>query len=347
MDEQFVRSLVKESRKGKEQERSYELKVYIVLKKNNVALDESLVSYGDYKVNAIDKISGNMFKIGINNTTFYFEDSERFLIFYTAESSTTAITLEKYLEANRQLKRPWLEGYDFRKYIHDFVSKIGIIKGYSAKFEPFKMFTGYGITMRLWGERSDEILSKIKKDWNITPTGMKAEIYSDEVLTLSFRVTNNGKISLIKGREDLFISFVRYYLTTIEKIEKKYEYTPISLSFEDDIPQLTFNDKYILQMLTPENKPKKSKDIQKAVMDMLTKGGKKYGFIGYSVGDNKANVIDLNENKMLYVTVFEDRISVMAKNPSLADESLKHLHQKITEHIHPYVATKIEKMQTV
>jgi hypothetical protein len=347
MDEQFLRSLVKDSRKGKEQERPYELKVYIVLKTNNGALNETLTSCGDYKISAIEQIADNRFKVMINNTTFYCEVSERFLIFYTAESSTTAQILEKYLEINKQLKRPWLEGYDFRKYIHDFVSEIGIIKGYSAKFEPFKMFTGYGITMRLWGERSDEILGEIRKDWNITPIGIKAEIYSDKVLTLNFRITNNGKISFIKGREDLFISFISYYISTIQQIEKKYEYKPITLSYEDDIPQLKFNEKYVLQMLTPDNKPMNSKEIQKAVMEMLTKGGKKYGFIGYSVGDNKANVIDLNENKMLYVTVFEDRISIMAKNPTLADNSLKHLHQKITEHIHPYIATKIEKMQVV
>lgn len=348
MDEQFLRTLIKESTKGKEQERPYELKMYIVFIRDERSIDETIVSCNDYKVEKMESIGENNYRVVINNSTFYFEWSKNMIVFYTAKSSTTAQTLEKYIEANNFLKRPWLEGYDFRNYFQDFISKIGTIKGYSAKFEPFRMYTGYGITMRLWGERSDEILSGIKKEYNITPIGMKAEIYADEdqtQLNLSFRITNNGKISLIKGRIDLFISLVSYYISTIEKIQKNYVYTPISLSFEDEVPKLSFHERYILQILTSENKPKSSMEIQKAILEMLTKGGKKYGFIGYSIGENKANIIDIKENKMLFVTVFEDRVSVMAKNPTSADESLKHLHKEITEHIHPYVNTRVEKMQ--
>ena len=43
--------------------------------------------------------------------------------------------------------------------------------------------------------------------------------------------------------------------------------------------------------------------------------------------------------------VHKSKVTYPKEEQQKLGESLKHLHQEITEHIHPYVATKIEKRE--
>lgn len=344
MKEAFLEKLVRESKEEKETERRYELKSFVCLKRGKHSVEEIIQSTPRKDVSGPKQIYEKNFKITVHGRTFYLEDAGDVVIFYTTESSEQVKKLERFIEDNRLLITPWIEGYALREAVMDFVSKMGIISGYSAKFEPYRLFTGYAITMRIWGDKSDEILQRVRNEYDIAPFTIKGELRPEGEMAMKFRVTNQGKVSLVTGNAGIYLSFLSYFVGVVREAEKEYPVTQISEDVREGVRTLKLRERYVMEFLSSRKAGELSGSKREALLEMLTKGGKKYGFIGYRLGKNKANVLDLQERKMLYVTVFDDEMVVLSKNPTPSSESIKHLHREIVEHIHPYVQTRVEKI---
>lgn len=340
MNVELLQQLVSQRKKEKGDDRVPELKVYLAYIREPNPLENT----SNFRLNQLRKTDGSHY-ILINDVEVYSSFDGNICLFISTEESEKTKIIEKYIIENKKLGRPWVEGFVFRDKIQKFIADIGIINGYSALFDPYNEYTGYGITIRLWGSKSDEILEKIKGDYTITPKTIKAEIFGDDDSVLNFRIGNSGRISYINGDMRLFINLVKYFIEILKEIDELYDYVPIQEELTNSFHQLHFKQRFITKFLTPKGESQKlSKEAKNALLQMYTKGGKKFGFIGYSIGDNKANIVDINEKKSLYLTIFDDRISIIAKNPSEAKGALKNFHRVLTEHVCPYTSTEIENI---
>ena len=128
---------------------------------------------------------------------------------------------------NKYLKPLWIEGYSLKKFIDDYIKNKGVISGYSARFEPFRQYTGYGISLSLWGEKSNEILNKIKTEYTLAPSSIKIDLFDEFKDTiLSLRATSQGRVSYISGNLQLFHSFLIYYASILRYENKLYDLEP-------------------------------------------------------------------------------------------------------------------------
>ncbi len=306
------------------------------------------------------KMTGKNFRIHVQETSdrgfysledskFYYEEYEGMALFFTTEPSPKTKIIRNFIKANRALKMPWIEGYIFKDKIQNQITRIGEIKGYSAIFEPYNEYTDYGFTLKVWGRKSDEFLKYIKGKYKITPTRIKADLMDDGKKTLSFRISNDGQFSFIKGQLSLFLHLLYYYVSILKENLQNYEAEPIREKIYNDGVVLEFKDRFVINFSSqeegnphPNSSHRLEEDEKKALLELITTGGKKYGFFGYLVGENRANIIDLEERKMLFVTLFDDKMTVLARNPAHPTESLKRLHKAVVEHVYPYTFTSIE-----
>lgn len=347
MNFEILKQLLKKRRK--DGGRRKELKIYVA---HIVGENPLGKTRGNFKVNLIQNGSDVMF-YNIGDTEFYYEKYKNMALFFTVEPSEKTKIIKDFIKNNYALKKPWIEGYVFKDKIQNQITKIGEIKGYSATFEPYKEYTDYGLTLRIWGRKSNEFLKHIKNEYKITPKRIKADLMDNGRKTLSFRISNDGQFSYIGGHLDLFLHLLYYYVTILKENLQNYKAEPIKEEIVNDGIILEFKDRFIINFHSqkegnpnPNTPHSLNEDEKKALLELITTGGKKYGFFGYLVGENKANIIDLEEKKMLFVTLFDNKISVIARNPKHPTESLKRLHKAIVEHIYPYTNVNIESIGT-
>ena len=147
---------------------------------------------------------------------------------------------------------------------------------------------------------------------------------------------------MISGRSDLFLALIRYYSEVAKQSQHLYESEPTRVRVEGTQVRIEFRERYIFT-LAPSLRP----DEKEALEGMLTLGGMRYGFVGYELGEGRINVVDLEQRKILTITIADDRVAIYARNPSSADEAVKHVHRQIAEHIRPEVDIKVEKVLAV
>ena len=346
MDSEVLKQLLKERHKG--EGRRKELKVYIA---HIVGENPLNIKGRDFKATLSQDGSESGF-YNFGDLKFYYEEYKNMALFFTAEPSEKTKIIKDFIRKNRALKKPWIEGYVFKNEIQNQIASIGEIRGYSAIFEPYKEYTDYGCTLRIWGRKSDEFLKHIKGEYLITPKRIKADLVDNGKKTLSFRISNDGQFSYIKGHLDLFLHLLYYYINILKENLQNYEAEPIKEEMVSDGIILEFKERFVINFNSQkEGNPNPNiphslnEDEKKALLELITTGGKKYGFFGYLVGENKANIIDLEEKKMLFVTLFDNKMSVIARNPTHPTESLKRLHKTIVEHIYPYTHVDIESIR--
>lgn len=341
LDLRFLQNMYKLKKK---KEKGTELKIYssFILKED---FKFPISGFKIEKGGGLIKSDQNL--IFIDDVEAYYLKKDSFLHIATLEKTERSGIIEKYIETHPFLGQIYVEGFTFRKYIQDYIKERGIINEYSARFNPYNEYTGYGLTIKIWGKRSDEILDKIKRDYKITPIGLKANILEEDKPVLSFRAYNNGKVSYIRGNIELFYSFIKYYNSVVLEVNKNYTYRPMKERRIYDTKVLELHDECIFNFMDNRGEERKELDESEiaAFVDLLTKGGIKYGWVGYRVGKNKADILDLKKNKRLFITIKPEAMEVIAKNPSDTTESIKRLYKTIVENLYPYTTIRIKPLR--
>jgi len=181
--------------------------------------------------------------------------------------------------------------------------------------------------MRLWGAKSDEILNGIKTSYSVTPTSIEAEVrLGEKGEFMKVVMSNDGRIRPVDGR-----CHCRFWPPQL--LHSRLQGDPSLLRVRSPsrsrrrrcgVDELT--EEFLIYHSPERDKAGSWSDSQlRALKDLVTAGGMGYGFVGYLTDQDSANVVDLREHKTLMMTFAPEGVSVVARNPSSAQESMKRL----------------------
>lgn len=317
--------------------RANNLKIYVLFFVSNIN------EFEPEKRHQIKDGEENEFEINIDGNRIYFDQWSWGIIVYHSLEEDGTRQIDAYLRKHPDIRHPWIKKKQFEAYFDNIVQADGRIILERAYFNPFDDYTGYGMTIHLRGEKTSEIYEKIDKDYTIHPKTIGIELGLDGEF-LKLEITNYGRLSFSQGTPRAIILFLKNYLDFIQKCDGDFEFKLTSRDFVGDFSVLNTEEYISLVLSSGEKTGVSRKKRNKAIIDMLSFGGGGRKFIGMPISDDRINVLDLRERKILMISIHNDEVTVMAENPSEALPAIRHLVEAFATQIDPDVETRVMRI---
>ena len=303
----------------------------------------SFMAYIKEKCNKINEENNREYQCTLNNSVFYFDVWDWGILVYHTMDEEGTNEIEKFLRTQPVLRKPWIDKKGFEELCNEFAKQGGQIVSERCDFRPYNDYSGYDMTLEVRGERTDEVIKRMKKEYVLHPRKIGFEFRDGNNGYMKFEMFNNGRISFSSGEPNSMVVIIARYANFIKENDKKYDYRQSKRIIEDSFSlRQTFE---IISLNLPSLKRiGVSREIRdKAILEMLTAGGGLYGYIGMPISTNRASIVNLKEHKMLQITIDDDKLLVYSENPSVAQSAIRALMSHIACHIDPEVT--MEKIE--
>ena len=266
------------------------------------------------------------------------------LVYHSLDESGTE-EVEKFIKSQRLLRKPWVDKESFEELTQEFVKKGGKIAIERCEFNPYGDYSGYGMSLTVRGPRTSEVIDRMKRNYVLHPRKVGLEFGEDRNSNdfTKFEMFNNGRISFSSGTPESMVFVITHFANFVISRDDQYDYQQSRKTTKDGLTvRQTFE---VLSLDLPSmRKMRVSREIRdEAILKMLTTGEGIFGYIGMPIGKDRASIVDLRDNKMLQISVSDDKIYVFSENPSKARSSIRRLVSAIADHIDPDV--RIERVR--
>jgi len=280
----------------------------------------------------------NEFQSKTGGYEFYFDLWDwGIVVYHTLDPEGTRV-VEGMLKNYPTIRKPWIKKNDFYNLSKTFIKDGGKISVERALFAPYEDYSGYGIKIEVRGRKTEEVIGEIEQQHALHPRKIGIEIGKDENL-IKFEMTNTGRLSFSTCPVDMSILIIGKYVEFLRQCDEKLEYKQSRRVTTDDIKYREMGEVISLKMPSLGKIRGTIDERNAAILNLFTKS---QGYIGMPIGDDRANVLDLKERKLLQITIGENKVYVYTENPSEARSAIRRFIARMASYIDPDI--EVEKL---
>jgi hypothetical protein len=209
-------------------------------------------------------------------------------------------------------------------------------------FDPYDDYSGYGLTLDVRGKKTSEIVGKIEHDYAIHPLRYGIELDCNDSGIVKFEMTNKGRLSFSRGPVESIIFIIGRYVNFLRSGDENYEFLQSRMKEDDGVTIRETREMLSFKMPSLDKITASREERSQAIMNMLTKDSGANGYIGMPLGSDRINVLDLQDHKIIQITIVDDEILIFSENPSQVRSIVRRLYSKMATRIDPDI--KIEKI---
>jgi hypothetical protein len=289
--------------------------------------------------------NGNEYLCRVGNRMFFYDLWPWGILAYHSLDEEGTDEVERFIDTQPLLRKPWIDKDGFEEITQEFVKQGGRIVIERCEFNPYGEYSGWGMSLTVRGSRTNEVIDRMKKNYVLHPRKIGLEFGDDRNSSefTKFEMFNNGRISFSSGRPESMVFIISHFANFVITRDDQYDYQQSKRTTEDGVTYRQIFEVISLGLPSMKRIGVSREVRDEAILKMLTTGEGIYGYIGMPIGKDRASIVDLKDNKMLQISVSDDKLYVFSENPSRARSSIRRLVSAIANRIDPDV--RIERIR--